>query len=261
LIGVFHYAFDGSPQWHLVVGDISSGSMTAEMKGYFGGQTLTGTFVVAQPGARTGDFTAVFGHPCKGRMGVTNTGTVPVERFSFGGEANLCPSPAAPAPTMTGADKCPAGAFVESNKTTGPNAQRALTTDGYNIFGFNAPAILLEWRVCSFAIRTSTLSLVPAEVRDLAIDVQAERHYGIFADGAFASLANKRIGISKELPMSEGIGNFRVIAYTQDEQGKWKREALATTGTDSTTAWKPGIKLVSFFADVTKPGFYTVGYP
>ena len=86
-VGVFHYADDGQPTWHLVAMSWPN-DVWLEAKGdfmaYTGGQALTGAYKAPATSAAQGQLGLDFTATCQGNLRLPGLTPIQVQRFAFG---------------------------------------------------------------------------------------------------------------------------------------------------------------------------------
>ena len=83
-MAMFHYNEDGSPTWHVVDGDISSGVVTNPFQLFGGGQSLSSAYRTPKQQVNLGSYTLSFRNNCAGQVQLAGTPAVGVRRFVFG---------------------------------------------------------------------------------------------------------------------------------------------------------------------------------
>ena len=83
-MAIFHYNDDGTPTWHTVGGNIASGTLTAPMRLYADGQSLTSAYRASNTRFDIGSLTLSFRNPCAGQIQRAGSAAVGIRRYVFG---------------------------------------------------------------------------------------------------------------------------------------------------------------------------------
>ena len=90
-MAMFHYNEDGSPTWHIVKGDLSTGVLTAPFTAYDGGQSLASAFVPGGTESLRGAYTVSFRNACAGQVQRAGAPATAIRRFPIPG-SGLAPA-------------------------------------------------------------------------------------------------------------------------------------------------------------------------
>lgn len=90
-MAMFHYNEDGSPTWHIIKGDLSTGVLTAPFTAYDGGQSLAAAFAPGGTESLRGAYTVSFRHACAGQVQRAGAPATAIRRFPIPG-SGLAPA-------------------------------------------------------------------------------------------------------------------------------------------------------------------------